>query len=453
MIQAPPRKAKKRREKRTDRDTLAYIFMSAWVLVLMQGALRKWVFPGINAIYLIQDIPLLLAYIFAFWKGLVWQGRLAWMCVAIAILLSIETMVQMIFVDLSLRTAIVGLHHYIFYLPILFIAPVSFNAKHRLQFIRWNLLFIIPMALLAALQSRAPKGAWINKTSAGDETGFGLATDTVRATGTFNFTLTYSIWCGFAVGLVLGEWLMPPERRAFKSQIMLLLCTMSGILATMVSGSRTAVMLAGLAFVGGFASVVVTRNAKLIVRFGAVLIVLPFLALAAYIVVPKSFNALTDRFGEDYHEDLYRRINNMTIGFMSVPQFSILGKGIGFGIPAANPGAGANTMLLLSEHESIRTVQELGSFVGPALVIFRYCIGIALLFAGYKALMLRRSHSLPHAMPLAFASMPTLAISELVRSAPVISTQIFFAIALILGALLFREEPLSPGIVPLSKTR
>jgi hypothetical protein len=453
MTQAAPR-TKKRRERQTPRDVLAHLFTAAWVCVLLQGALRKWVFPGVTVLYLIQDLPLLLAYVFALWKGLVWSGRLAWTCIVLAIALSIQTMLQIIFVDLKMRTAVVGLHHYIFYLPILFLAPVCFNAKHRRRFIRWNMLVIVPMALLAALQSRAPKAAWINKTSAGDETGFGLADDVVRATGTFNFTLTYSIWCGFAVGLVVGEWLQPPERRSFQSKIILLLCTLSAAVGTMVSGSRTAVALAGLGFVGGFASVVVTRNVKLIVRFGAILVLLPVVVVAAYFAAPKSFNALMDRFsGEGYQEEISARLEHMFLGFLTVPKYSPLGVGIGYGIPAANPAAGAASGILLSEHETIRIVQELGSFTGTGLVILRYGAGIALIFAGFKGLLLRRRHSFPHAVPLAFAFMPLVMVGEVVRSAPVVASETFFAIALVLSAYLFREEPLDPGPVQLSKTR
>jgi hypothetical protein len=453
MIQAAPR-ARKRREKQTPRDVLAHLFMAAWICVLLQGALRKWVFPGLTILYLIQDVPLLLAYLFALWKGLVWGGKLAWTCIVVAIALSIQTMLQIILVDLKIRTAVVGLHHYIFYLPILFLAPVCFNFKHRRRFIRWNMLVIVPMALLAALQSRAPKAAWINRTSAGDDTGFGLAGDTVRATGTFNFTLTYSIWCGFAVGLVLGEWLLPPGQRSFKSKIVLLLCTLSAVLAAMVSGSRTAVMLAALAFLGGFVTVVITRNIRLIVRFGAVLVLLPILAVVAYFVVPASFNALVDRFsGENAEQEIGTRVEHMIVGFITVPRFSALGVGIGFGIPAANPTPGAVTGIVLSEHEGIRTVQELGTFTGATLVVMRDIAGLLLILIGIKSLGLARNHSFPHAVPLAFATAPTLIVGELVRSAPVVASETYFAIALILSAILFRNEPLDYAPVQLSKKR
>jgi hypothetical protein len=456
MTQAAPR-VEKRREKQTPRDILAHIFMAAWICVLLQGALRKWVFPGFNILYLIQDVPLLMAYVWAFWKGLVWTGKVTWLCITLAAVLSIQTLLQIIFVNLNLRTAVIGLHHYTFYLPILFLLPVCYNFKHRQRFIRWNLMIIVPMALLAALQSRAPKGAWINRTSAGDDTGFGLTGDTVRATGTFNFTQTYSIWCGFAVGIVLGEWLLPPGRRCFKSRLALLLCTLGALLATMVSGSRTAVLLGVLAFLGGFASVVVTRNIRLIVRYAAVIVLLPVLVLAAFFAAPAAFNGVVARFsGEGYQEDLIVRTEHMFLAFMTVPEYSPLGVGIGYGIPAANPAAGSGGSvggILLSEHETIRGVQEMGTYTGTLLVALRYASGFLLLYAALRSLVLPRNHGLPHALPLAFTLVPTLMVGELARSAPVVAPQIFFAIALILSATLFRAEPIPTALTQKSKTR
>lgn len=455
MTQAAPRQTTRlevRRPARTPRDVLAYLFMASWICVLISGALRKWVFPGLNILYLLQDLPLLMAYIYALWKGLFWGGRLAWTCIVLTMVLAVESMLQMISGTLSLRTAVIGLHHYAFYLPILFLAPVSWNFKHRLNFIRFNLLVIVPMALIAALQSRSPKGAWINRTSAGEDGGFALAGDTVRATGTFNFTQTYSIWCGIAVGLVLGEWLLPPGRRAFKSKLLLLVCTLSAVLATMVSGSRTAVSLAALGFIGGFTAVLITRNVRHIMRFSAVLVLLPVIAVISYFAAPVSFSAVVDRFsGENNQENIYDRIEHAFFGFTFVPSYSVLGAGIGYGIPAANPGAGMG--IVLSEHEPIRTVQELGSYIGPALVLMRYVGGVLLVIAGLRALRLPRGHSFPHAVPLAFASAPLLMVGELERSAPALATQNFITIALILSAILYRQEPLDFGPDKISTKR
>jgi hypothetical protein len=445
MIQAAPR-MKAPRAKATPREILAHLFMAAWLCVLLQGALRKWVFPGAPILYFVQDVPLLVAYGYALWKGLVWGGKLAGICVVLSLLVCIQTMAQLIFLDLKLRTAVIGLHHYIFYLPILFLAPVCYNARNRLRFVRWNLAIIIPMSLIAVVQSRSPKAAWINRTSAGADTGYGLATDVVRATGTFNFTLFYSIWCGMAVALVMGEWLLPPERRSFKSRMMLLVCSLSAVVATMVSGSRSAVMLGGLAFAGGVAAVVYMRNYRLMARFAAIVILLPVLTGIAYFAAPASFSAVIDRFsGEDTRQNLRSRIFYMFVGFITEARFSPLGVGVGFGIPAANPGGAASFSIVLSENEPTRIAEELGSFTGSAIVMLRFCAAIALVLASFRCLSLAPGRRFPHAVPLAFAAAPSIMIGELVRSAPLVATQSFFAVALILSAILFRREPLDSG--------
>jgi hypothetical protein len=451
LTQAAPR-AIKQRTRRTNRDQLASLFMAAWICILLQGALRKWIFPGSAALYLIQDVPLTFAYVFALWKGLVWGGKLAWMCVLVSAALAIQTMLQVIFGNLQLRTAVMGLHQYIYYLPILFLVPVCFNFKHRRRFIRWNMLVIVPMALIAALQSRAPSGAWINRTSAGEDTGLGgLSAGHVRATGTFNFTVSYAIWCGFAVGLVMGEWLLPPARRSFQSKAMLIICTMGAIVATLVSGSRVAVMLAAAAFLGGFAAVIVTRNVRLIVRFTAVTILLPLLVVISYFAAPSNFDAVVARFsGEGNQQSIEQRIDKMFTAFTWAASYSGLGVGIGVGIPAANPG---HVAFVLSENESIRIVQEMGTYTGTILVLLRDAAGILLVLVSFRALQLAQGNRLPHAVPLAFSAAPTIMVGDLTHSAPVTATQAYFWTALILGALLFRHEPVPPGTSQLSKKR
>lgn len=426
--------------------------MATWLCILLQGALRKWFFPGTAALYLIQDVPLTLAYIFALWKGLIWGSKLAWMSLLVSAELAIQAMLQVIFGTLQLRTAVMGLHQYVYYLPILFITPVCFNFKHRRRFIRWNMLIIVPMALIAALQSRAPKGAWINRTSAGEDTGLGgLSGEHVRATGTFNFTVSYAIWCGFAVGLVMGEWLLQPQRRSFQSKAMLIICTMSAIVATLVSGSRVAVMLAAAAFLGGFAAVIITRNVRLIVRFSAVSILLPVLVVISYFAAPASFNAVVDRFsGEANQNSIAQRIDKMFTAFTWAAGYSGLGVGIGVGIPAANPG---HVAFVLSENEAIRIVEEMGTYTGTVLVLLRYAAGVGLVYIAFRALQLPYMHNLPHAVPLAFTAAPTIMVGDLTHSAPITATQAYFWSALILGALLFRREPVPAATFQLSKKR
>jgi hypothetical protein len=431
--------------------TLANLFLIAWASVLLQGALRKWIFPGATILYLAQDLPLLIAYLYALHKKIFWEGSLVFLCMIIALVLSIQTLVQVIFVEHALTVGIIGLHHYIFYLPIVFLLPPCMNEDNRQRFIRFNLWSNIPMALIAAFQAISPPGAWINRTSAGDDTAFMVGNGAVRATGTFNFTMSFSIWCGIAVALTLGEWLRPPQERAIPSRIVLALSTISVFIATLDSASRTAIFLGGAALLGAFAVVIVTRRYKHLLLVGAMTLALPVLTVAAYFVAPLAFSGLIDRFsGQESQREMTSRMTDLTFNFIFMPSRTIIGEGIGKGIQAAHVGSSTAYDISLAEMENLRLIQELGPISGTAVVLIRYIAGISMLIASFR---LRKVSSarLSAVLPLAFTLAPTLMIGELIRSAPVVATQTYFFVSLICGEIVFRDERLCSSQLRISR--
>jgi hypothetical protein len=356
--------------------------------------------------------------------------------------LSIQTLAQVIFVEHAITIGIIGLHHYIFYLPIVFLLPPCMNDKNRQRFIRFNLLSNIPMALIAALQAMSPRSAWINRTSAGEDTAFLVGNGAVRATGTFNFTMSFSIWCGIAVALTLGEWLRPQHERAIRSRKILVLSTICAFIATVDSASRTAILLGGAAFVGAMAVVIVTRRYKHLLLLGAMIVILPILTLIAYFVAPLAFSGVMDRFsGEDNQREMTSRMTDLTFNFIFMPSRTIIGEGIGNGIQAAHVGSASAYDISLAEMENLRLIQELGPISGSAVVLIRYVAGIYMLVASFRLLKVS-SGRLSSVLPLAFTLAPTLMLGELIRSAPVVATQTYFFVSLICGAILFRHEPL-----------
>lgn len=440
LIQALP-PAKALRPGATSRDVLANMFLATWICVILAGAVRKWMFPGVQILYLLQDVPLVIAYAYALSKGLFWAGWLAWACIIGSLLLCMQGLLQVIVINLSWVTAIIGLHHYIIYLPILFIAPVCFNFKHRRRFLRFNLLSTIPMAAIAVLQARSPQAAWINRTTSG-ATAFSIGgSDAFRASGTFNFALPFAVWCGVVVSLVIGEWLQSPTQRSFKSRILLIICTISACVATEVSGSRSAVFAAALAFLGGFLAVLLTRRTKLIVNFIVLTVLLPVLGGLAYLIAPASVMGNLNRFsGEENHRDLAHRSEYMAVGFVTATDLSLLGKGVGVGIQAANVESANAYVVTLSENDTMRGVEELGTFTGTILDLARYFGAIAFVLMGVRTLL--QTPSVGYGLPLALSTIPTLAFGDLWRTAPMIATQVYFCIAFLLGTILFRREAL-----------
>ena len=51
-----------------------WFFASFWMIVFT-GAIRKWIMPGVTALYLLQDVPIGLAYLYAIWTGFFKIGR------------------------------------------------------------------------------------------------------------------------------------------------------------------------------------------------------------------------------------------------------------------------------------------------------------------------------------------------------------------------------------------
>jgi hypothetical protein len=296
------------------------------------------------------------------------------------------------------------------------------------------------MALIATIQSRSSDSAWINRTSAGDNTAYAVGgSDVFRATGTFNFTLPYSIWCGLVVALVIGEWMQPQDQRSFKSSALLMACTISAGLATAVSGSRTAYLLAACALIGGFIAAIVTGNRKYIIRLLAIVILLPLMGSLALVLSPSSYIGNENRFkGEDSQQQMVSRVEGMIVGFVTEPDFSLLGVGIGKGIQAGQVGNGDEYSVELSEMDTIRGVQELGTFTGVALVIIRYVGAPVIFFLGIRAL--KQKPSITYSMPLALSTIPTFVLGDIWRVAPSIATLAYYSIAIIIGAVVFRRD-------------
>lgn len=444
-------------------DTVARLFMVSWLFVIFQGAIRKWLFPGFAFLYFVQDVPIFIAYIYAIGSGIIWFGGVFYFSLILSFMLFFQTTLQIIFINYDLPSALMGLHHYLFYLPMIFLIPACMTRKNIRKFLRFNLLTIIPMSLLAFVQIVSPRGAWINQTAAGDDVGhaFGVTTDLARSSGTFNFTLPFSVWCGIMAALVIGEWLTPREQRSFQSRIFLVFNTIAILFTTATGGSRTAVFLVLLSFIGGFLTVLIRKNFSMFFGYTGLLMLIPLFIALSYLFVPANLEALTNRFTEKKDQtEMTSRVRTMTIGFITDTEFDLMGHGIADYIPAAenaskildpNPFRGMSYLYVL-EWDNLRAVEGLGTVVGSFVVLCRYVASILVLFAAYKATTLPALQRFNHAIPLAFTIVPTMAIGDMVHSAPIQAPQILYCAAIICSALLYRREVYASSPMPLMES-
>lgn len=418
---------------------MAQLFFTTFWLIVFTGAIRKWIFPGISILYLLQDVPMAVAYAYAIWSGLFSRGYLMLYVLLLSAVIALQMLAQVMFSGLDLFIAGVGLHNYLFYLPIIIVFPLCLTAKYRKDFIWWNLVLSIPMCLLAIAQNVSPKQAFVNRTSEGEAYGVPGA-EIARVTGTFNFTVFYGIWVALAVALCMGEWLLPKERRAIRNQWLLILCTFTVNFCHLVSASRSAIALAGAAIFGAAICAAILGSSRALLAIGGMCFLIPVAAGMTYLVSPTEFNIVLERFtGADYQEDNKARLQDGLIGFAIYPKFSLIGAGIGMGVDASHVGNADsyNFTYTLSENDLIRTVMELGTPVGLLYAFSRIGFLIGMVFFSIRIV---RSGSSPHVLPLSFFLLAQGYQGDMTRNATMTGSQVMMGYAFILGAYYYPDN-------------
>lgn len=417
--------------------TLLRLFFASYWLVVFTGAIRKWMFPSHQIFYLLQDVPIAMTYLYALWTGLFTRSFLSLGVGLLSAVLIVHGLLQVVLIDLSMKVLLIGLHNYIFYLPMLLIFPLAMNPEGRRQFIRWNLLLNLPMTLLLLAQSRSSSTAFINRTTALKGFG-GLEGDLARGTGTFNFVSFYAIWLAFVFALCMGEWLVPPERRAC-GRLLLVTSTLGALLSTIVSGERTSLAYAAIILVVAMFAASTLGAFRPMLITGGILLLLPGIILIATQLSPTMLRAFEARTTDSRNVQKSKgRIYDLLTGF--IPQrYDPIGAGLGVGSNAAHVGeiGGYGVTYTLNEVDLPRTIDELGTFTGSFYVAMRVGTGVGIVLLAMFLLVRQRE---PHALLLSILVLVSLYVSDLTRNASMTATQAFMAASFVFGTLYFPHE-------------
>ena len=419
------------------RKMAALYFASFWC-ILFTGAVRKWIFPHVAILYLFQDVPITAAYLYALWSGLFTRGLILVGSLLLSVILVLQGLFQVINSTNTVLVAIVGFHHYLYYLPMLVVFPLCLTEKYRRDFIRWNMWLSLPMTLLVIAQALSPKNAFVNRTSEGDA--FGLpGVEVARVSGTFNFVAFFAIWISTAMALCLGEWLLPKSRRVIQSTWLLSACTFGLVLSSLISGSRSIILLVVIALLGALLAAGMLGSGRSIAAILGFCLLLPVAGAATYFISPVEFSTLRDRLtGESGAAEGKSRVINIFYTWITEPKFSLIGAGIGMGVDASHFGNvnSYNFTYELSEQDVVRNVMELGTPVGLAYVFLRigFLVGIIVL-----AIRIVRTGTSPHVLPLSFILFAQ-GMEDLTRAATMTSTQVMIGCVYILGAQIYPDQ-------------
>jgi len=366
-------------------------------LVVFEGALRKWVFPGFQAeIYFVKDALLLSAY-FGFLLSRVPSdkyntavlGLRKWVLVAL-----FYFAVQVVNPNSpSMLLSLLGLKNYMLYMPLAFVVPHLFASKNDLEEkLRRYAILMIPFAALGIIQFMFPPDHWLNAYLSYDDENiaqaslFGTAEHLrARAIGTFSyiggFVTFLTVMLYLAVALIAaGKW-------KFKGNYLIFALVGATVGAMLTTGSRTpfyglmitAPLLFGIWKVRGLISTL--QVFRLIGLSAVLMLILQFIS-------PEAIDAYRAR-AEGADDTITRIVSPFAEPYGAFQTSPILGLGIG---SAQNSAAtvmqsvsywwlGGN----LYEVETARVLQETG-IIGLILVygcriwLLARAIGLAMQF-------------------------------------------------------------------------
>ena len=153
----------------TAKDSVKDLKRLVWLyflLLIFEGALRKWVLPGMATPLLVIRDPVALLLI-----GLSWQRGLfpktpymAWMLLIGAL----SFLTTLVIGHGNLFVALYGLRILLIHFPLIFVIGVVFNREDVLKMGKAFLWLSLPMVVLIFLQFYSPQYAWVNRGVGGD---------------------------------------------------------------------------------------------------------------------------------------------------------------------------------------------------------------------------------------------------------------------------------------------
>jgi hypothetical protein len=206
-----------------------------FLLLLFEGALRKWFLPGLsNGLLIIRDPIVIWIYYIAFNQGIFplqnkyLKAILNW-CIICA-LISLVVQAHPLTIAYGIRT---NLLHF----PLIFVLGRVLNWQDVINFGKGFLIFALPMTWVVAQQFQADRLDIINVASGG--TGHQMMTsgDKVRASGTFSFISGIVFYYCFTIAFIIYGFL---EKRTFP-KLLLYVGTGVTFLAMVTAGSRSVI--------------------------------------------------------------------------------------------------------------------------------------------------------------------------------------------------------------------
>src|SRR5207244_4148271 len=262
-IETPEEKAKHR--------VRQLIWLYFWLL-LIEGALRKWVMPRYsNPLLLVRDPVLLVIYFYTLRAHVFPRNAfviLLWTIGILSLIVSIASLYPYLPFTPILEVTLYGFRCNFLHLPLIFIMASVFGEEDVRKFGWWILLGMIPMCLIMAAQFEASADSFINRTAgAGEAEQLTAGGGKIRPPGTFSFISGTVFYISVAAAFLIYGAL---TRTVYKNWL-LITSAAALVVGIVVSGSRSCV--ASVLIVVFSVVVILAVRPKAVNKFGRTLLI------------------------------------------------------------------------------------------------------------------------------------------------------------------------------------
>lgn len=357
-----------------------------WVylaLLILEGALRKWIIPQFSApLLIIRDPVALLIYLLAL-RARIFPFNTYIVTLIVITILSAAAGILALSQYAPMKTVLFitayGVRSDFLHLPLIFIIPAVMDLENVKRVGWWTIMGMIPMGLLMAAQFNASPDSFINNTAGlGEGMQLGAGGGKIRPPGPFSFISGAVYYLSAVAAFILHAILarLPYKKWQLGAAAAALFIGMA------VSGSRSTVLAVGVV-VASLALIVIMRP-SLAGKVGRyILITAVVLWLISYLpLFREGLGILSDRFAEgaESSETTVVRglVSRVAGGFIEgahvVTRAPLGGFGLGVG---TNGGANflvGHAQFLLAENEWSRILLESGPILGLAFLLWRCAI-------------------------------------------------------------------------------
>lgn len=356
-----------------------------FLLLIFEGALRKWILPFLSGpLLLVRDPVAIYIIVLAQQRGIIFEKYAKWM-IGIGI---VSFFTAILFGHGSFAVAIFGARIFVLHFPLIFIIGKVFNEQDVLKVGKVVAYISIPMILLVVMQFYSPQSAFVNRGVGGDESGAGFsgALGYLRPPGTFSFTNGNTLFFSFLAPFIFYFWLFPK----YINRLLLIGATIALIASIPISISRALFLSIGVSTV--FTVIAVSKKPAYLKRIvGAIVtVVILFLILSKVSIFQTAIEAFTARFdGANETEGgvesvvFDRYFGGLLKPFLNAMEQPFFGVGIGAGTTL-----GAQTLHFVTgpENEYDRIIWEQGMILGFGVIFIRLAFSIRMLIDGWKRL-------------------------------------------------------------------